>query len=69
MKIEVEEFNTQETVTAGGHWLLNPVRKMNVIHFALSTLQRHTGGVEVLFHSFLILTLDEGGLNVTPRSL
>jgi len=39
MKRGVEEFNTQKPVTA--------VRKTNEVNFAVSTLQRRGGGVEV----------------------
>ena len=66
MKSAVEEFNTQKPVIAGSQSL---VRKINEVTFLMSTLQRHTGGEEVWFRSFLILTLEEGGLNVTPRPL
>jgi len=46
---------------------VSPVRKTNEVNLAVSTLQRHTGWLDVLFRPFLILTLEEGGFNVTPR--
>jgi hypothetical protein len=65
VKSAVEEFNCRQPLAVP----VSPVRKTNEVKCALFTLQGHTGGVEVWFGSFLILTLEEGGLNFTPWPL